>query len=576
VGSSPGADTEFDKFERFLEEWSRRDFLRGIGGAAAFSALLVGGAEFLAACGGSSQTTTQNVVKGGHLTEGWPQDIATANPIFINDVYSNILASRFYEGLLVTDGAGNLTPAVATEVPKVESDQLTYRFNLRRDVKWSDGRPLTADDVVFTWQLLYDPKYKAVTSRFRAQAEQYMASVTAVDQYTVVFKTVTPWAAFLYAWANSPFILPKHVWEGLQPAEINSTTMNQVPTVVSGVMAPVKWDKGAQYQLKRNDTYYRGRSNLDAFVYRVIPDAVQAANLLKTSEIDVAMVDPSAWDSLATAQNVQRVPFIRPSFDYYSHNLDPAKTPKAAIFGEPQVRKALYMALDRKKIASKIYFNLAAPADSVYSNAQWVHVAPKTQYPFDPKKAAQMLDDAGWRKGADGVRAKNGVRMEWELLTNAGNVARQTLVSYMADQWKSLGIEVTTRLLPLPQLVTTLNTTRQFDMGLIGISESLDPDTTQIYSSKSIGNGALNSAAYRNPKIDDLLDQGVRVVDREKRRQIYQQIQDILAEDLAFSPIVYSKAAWGISKRVKNFNTAPWNIYGARPWFKDVFVTDGK
>src|SRR5437879_13754189 len=99
---------------------------------------------------------------------------------------------------------------------------------------------------------MYDPKYKAVTSRYRAQMEQYIASVTAPDMYTVVIKTLTPWASLLPMFANQPFILPKHVWERFQPAEINSTELNQVPQVVSGAFVPVKWDRGSQYQRKRN------------------------------------------------------------------------------------------------------------------------------------------------------------------------------------------------------------------------------------------------------------------------------------------------------------------------------------
>jgi peptide/nickel transport system substrate-binding protein len=564
-------------FERFLEEWSRRDFLRGMGGALAFSAFLAGGAEFLAACaGGNNPTTTQNVVKGGHITEGYISDVSNVNPIFVNDVASQIVGWRAYEALVDQDGAGNLMPAIATEVPKVDADQLTYRFKLRSDVKWSDGQPLTADDVVFTWQLMYDPKFKAVISRFRAQAEQYVASVTAPDPHTVVFKTTTPWSAFMNNLANIPLILPKHVWEKLQPAEINSTEMNQVPTVVSGAFIPQRWDKGAQYQMKRNDLYYKGKANLDSYVFKVVPDAVQIANQLKTGEIDVGIPDASVWDSLATAQGLDRVSYVRPSFDYYIQNLDMAKTPKAAIFSDPAVRKALLTALDRKKIAEKVYFGQAQPADSAVSSAQWVHTTTKTQYAFDVKKAGQLLEDAGWKMGSDGVRAKNGVRMEWELRTNVGNKVRETLITVLADQWKAIGANVTTKPVQFPQLVTQLSQTRDFEMMVLGISESLDPDSTLLWHSKSIGNGAQNGAGYKSAKVDDLLAQGLKVFDRSQRKPIYAQIQETLMEDLPAPLLAYPKGLWGVSKRVKNFNVAPWNTYGPRPWFKDVYVTDGK
>jgi peptide/nickel transport system substrate-binding protein len=564
------------QFDRFLAEWSRRDFLRGMGGALAFSAFLAGGVEFLEACGGNStQTNTQNVVKGGHLVEGVISDIGNVNPIFSNDTASATIGGLSYAGLITTDVHGNLIPRLATAVPSVESDQVTYKATLKDNLKWSDGQPITADDVVYTFQLMFDPQYKAVTSRYRAQLEAHLDSVTAPDQKTIIFKTKGPYAPFLYSFIGIG-ILPKHVWSTLQPGAINSSPMNQVPTVVSGFMIPVKWDKGTQYQMKRNDLYYGGPTHLDSYFFKVVADGVQVANQLKTGEIDVGQPDLSQWDSLANVQNIDRISYVAPSFDYYIHNLDAAKTPKAAIFDDVQVRKALLTALDRKAVAQKVYFGLAAPADSSVSAAQWVHTTPKTQYPFDLAKANQMLDAAGWVKGSDGIRAKNGVRMEWELRTNSGNKVRETLITVLADQWKQIGANVTTNPVQFPQLVTQLSQTRQFEMILLGIAEGLDPDVTQLWSSKSIGGGALNGMGYKNPKVDDLLDQAVVTLDKNKRKGLYQQIQEILMEDLPASLITYPKGLWGVSKRVKNWNVGAWNSYSPRPWFNTVFVTDGK
>ena len=577
MSSNARSDHESEHFDSFLQEWSRRDFLRGMGGAVAFSAFMAGGMELLAACGGGgTTTTTQNVVKGGHLVEGSISDIANVNPIFSNDTASNTVRDMIYDRMLTVEAlSGNLLPNIATEVPKVDSDQVTYKFKLRNDVKWSDGLEFTSDDVVYTFQLMFDPKYKDVKSRYRAQLEQYLASATAPDKFTVVFKTTSPYAPFLISFGTIP-ILPKHVYEKLQPAEMNSTELNQVPTVGTGPFLPVKWDKGAQYQMKRNDTYYRGKANLDSYIYKVVPDAVQIANQLRTGEIDAGNPDKSQWDSLATADNINRVVYAGPSFDYYIQNLDSTKTPKAAIFSDLEVRKALLTALDRKKIAEKVYFGQADPADSSVSKAQWVHTTPKTQYPFDAAKAEKMLDAAGWVKGADGIRAKSGVRMEWELRTNVGNKVRETLITVLADQWKQIGANVATKPVQFPQLVTQLSQSREFEMILLGISEGLDPDTTQLWHTKSIGGGALNGAAYKNPKVDDLLDQAVKTLDREKRKGLYQQIQQILMEDLPSPLVTFPRTNWGVSKRVKNWNVGPWNSSSPRPWMKDVFVTDGK
>jgi peptide/nickel transport system substrate-binding protein len=583
VGLTNKPDKGFDDFERFLDAWSRRDFLRGMGGTLAFTAFLAGGMELLEACGGGSsggtQTSTQNAKRGGHIVEGTPTDISNLNPIYVNDVYSQSISGRLYEPLLDIDNQANLIPNLASEAPKISSDGQTYTFKLRKGVNWSDGQPLTADDVVFHYQLLYDPKWKAARARYRAQAEQYIESVTASDPQTVVIKTkgvYAPFQAIFCTSSGTGGILPKHVWEKLTPQEMVSTELNNLPTVVSGAMVPVKWDKGSQYVLKRNDSWFRGKTYIDQHVFKVTPSFVDNANLLKTGEIDVGIVDPSVWDDLGNAQNVNRVGFVRPSYDYYLHNLDPSKTAKAAIFSDPAVRQALYTALDKKKIAEKVYFNQAQPADSVMSSAQWAHTTPKTQYPYDLAKANRMLDEAGWKKGPDGVRAKGNVRMEWELRTNAGNTVRQTLITVLAEQWKQVGANVATKPVQFPQLVTQLSQTRDFDMILLGISENADPDQTQNYKSTSIGTGALNGSGYKNPEVDTLLDQGVQTVDRTKRKEVYAKIQDILMKDLPTPLLTFPKGIWGLSKRVQNFNVGPWNQYGPRPWYKDVYVSDGK
>lgn len=583
MGRRDVSENDVANFERFLDAWSRRDFLRGMGGSLAFTTFLAGGMELLAACGGGNsgtQTNTQNAKRGGHIVEGNPTDIANLNPLYVNDVYSQTIAYRLYDALLSIDNQANLVPNLATDVPKVSSDGLSYTFKLHKGVQWSDGQPLTADDVAFTYQLMYAPEWKGAKARYRPQAEQYIQSVTAADPQTVVIKTTKVFAPFLITFctgtSSTGGILPKHVWQKLKPEEMASSEMNNLPTVVSGAMVPVKWDKGSQYVIKRNDNWFRGKTYIDQHVFKVTPSFVANANLLKTGEIDIGIVDNSVWDDLGNSQSVNRVGFTRPSYDYYLHNLDASRTPKAAIFGDSQVRKALYTALDKKKIADKVYFGQATPADSVMSSAQWAHTTPKTQYPYDLAKANKMLDDAGWKKGPDGIRTKGGVKMEWELRTNAGNAVRETLITVLADQWKQIGANVATKPVQFPQLVTQLSQTRDFEMILLGISENADPDLTQNYKSTSIGNGALNGSGYKNPEIDSLLDEGVQTVDRNKRKDVYAKIQDILMQDLPTPLVTYPKGLWGISKRVQNFGVGPWNQYGARPWYKDVYVSDGK
>src|SRR5947209_18186569 len=177
------ADSGFQRFERFLDEWSRRDFLKRTGGAAAYLTFIAGGAEFLEACAGGGGTQSATPKKGGHVVEGNFTDIRTLNSMLSSDTASNQVIGLMFDGLLNYSKNGDLVPALAKSFT-TSSDGLTYKFTLRDNLKFSDGQPLTADDVVFTYQLAYDPKYKDVASPRRGDLQKYIASVTAPDRQT--------------------------------------------------------------------------------------------------------------------------------------------------------------------------------------------------------------------------------------------------------------------------------------------------------------------------------------------------------------------------------------------------------
>ena len=585
VARDEGRDPGFDQFERFLDAWSRRDFIRRMGGAAALTAFMAGGLELLEACGTTGTGPTQNVKKGGHVVEGATSDPTTFNRIFSTDTVSNIPIGMMFSNLLsakALDGAQ--IPAIAKEVPRVASDQLTYRFDLRQDVTWSDGRPLTSEDVVFTYSLMagsvYD--YKAINSRYAPDLEEYLDSVTAPDKYTVVMKTKVPYAPFLTNYIFPP--LPKHVLEPVvrkAPGDLRKADFNFAPTVVSGAFTFDRWDKSQQVVLKANPKHFLGRPNLDSYVIKTVSDGVAIANQLKTGEIDVGGIEPSLWDDMATANKLNRISFVGPSYDYFGYNMDPAndKRPVSGkIFGDPStgkmVRQALLYAVDRQSVADRVYFKQAEVATSVEPKTSWALSSNVMKYPFDAKKAADLLDQAGWKPGPDGIRTKGGVRFSFEVITNVGNKARETTIQVLAESWRKIGVEAQPKPIQFTEYVKT-STTRDFDMVMGGIVSGVDPDLSQIYHSRIIGKG-LNRMGYRNSQLDDLLDKAVQVLDQGKRKQIYVQVQQILMEEVPASMLVWPKALVGVSKRVQNFGVGPFNRNQNRPWLRDVWVTDGR
>lgn len=554
---------------------TRRDFLcmsaagtLGLGAGGSMTALLQ-------ACGASA-TPSRSPVRGGHLVEGTIGDPLGFNPVLLVDPVSTLPSNLMFDGLLDWTADGSLAPAIARSLPEISTDHLTYTFRLREGVRWSDGRPLTAEDVVFTYRLVYDPFYREVRSPLRGNVEEYLESVTAPDQQTVVFRTKRIYAPFL-ATVGRLGIVPKHVLGQLAPAEITTAPFNTGPLVVNGAFRFARWDKGQQVTFTRNDSCYRGKSLLDAYVYKVVGSSTGLVDQLKTGEIDVATVDPSAVADLEKTKNVSVVAFDVPNVEVIAFQLDPAKH-GGAIFSDKAVRQALLYGLDRQAIVKAIYFNQAKVADAVEPPVSWAHSdSVRPIYRHDKKKAASMLDAAGWRIGSSGIREKNGRRLSFEMVTTAELAYRRALVQTMEAQWKEIGVEATPRPIAGSQLVAEFAQLRSFEMWVGGFQfNNPDPDQSGLWHSRNTAPGGLNAMGYRNSQLDALLDAAVATLDQKARKEKYDRIQNVLADDVPAVVVFYNRGIWGVNNRVQGMKLGPYNRFGPRPWMKDVFVADGK
>jgi len=569
-------DKGFEQFERFLEDWSRRDFLRRMGGAAAWTAFSGGVLEFLDACAGGNTTTSVTAKKGGHIVEGAFSDVRTFNSMLSSDTASNQVIGLMFDGLLNSKKNGDLVGALAQDLPKTSTDGLTYTFKLRPNLKWSDGQPLTADDVIFTYQLAYDPKYADVASPRRGDLSKYIASATAPDPQTVVITTTQVFAPFLVSHGQYG-ILPKHVLGSLSAKDINTAPFNTAPTVSNGAFKFVSWQSGQQVTLARNDNYWAGPALLDQYIYKVLPDSTTVANQLKTGEIDIGPVDPAQYDSVKASGNVAITEFPVAIFDFYAYNLDPTKL-GGKLFAQKEVRQALVYALDRQSWVNAIYFGHASVATSVEPPTSWAFKAkPQVVYNFDKAKANSLLDAAGWAKGSDGIRAnKDGLKLQFEMHTNAGNKQRESLLTVMQQSWKDIGVDATPKLIQFPQLVTEIVSTRAFDMFLVGFSWTQDPDEAPLFHSRNAAPGGFNGADFKNADVDAALDGALVTLDKNKRKQLYYQFQDIMSDQVPAPILMFNVGLWGTSKRVMAADFGTYNQFQQRPWMKDVWVSDGK
>jgi peptide/nickel transport system substrate-binding protein len=580
---APG-DEGFARFEEFLNNWSRRDFVKRMGMGAAYAAFLAGGSEFLEACAnaGSGGGTPQNVKKGGHVVEGNISDIKTLNPVLISDTASQQVSAMIYDALLGSHANGDLFPVLAKELPKVSSDGLTYTVTLRDGPKHSDGSPVTADDVKFTYDLMFDPAYKAVNSPRRGDLETYVQSITVKDAKTVVFQMKKVFAPFEPTHMQYG-ILSKAAWGGLSAQQVNTTDMNTAPTVTNGPFKFVKWDKGQQVSLTANKSYWNGAPNIDNYVYKVVADSVTAGAQLKTGELDIfGATDASQVADLQADNDLKIVTFPVAIFTFYAYNQNPS-APASKLFTDKAVRQALLYALNRQQMADAIYFKQAVVATSSVPPVSWAYNKDtKPQYGFDTAKAESMLDAAGWKKGADGIRANaSGAKLSFTIMTNAGNKVRENLVVAMQDMWKKIGVDCTPKLITFPALVAQITNDRSFDTFLVGFSWGQDPDQSQLWASRNAAPGGFNGFGYKSTQMDSVLDQAVATLDQSKRKQLYFQMQDQLNDDVPAPILVFNKGIWVFSKRVQGYDDSQIGIgtytqFTSRPWVNKMWVQDGK
>jgi peptide/nickel transport system substrate-binding protein len=558
-----------------LEGMSRREFLEAMGWrAAAFAAAPI----ILEACAsGQPASTSATPKKGGHVITATSIDPAGLNPLIVTSTGDRSIGGLIFDALINFDDQSNVIPMLAAEAPKVSSDGLSYTFKLRPGLQWSDGQAFTSDDVVWTYSLIYDPKYVGFNYPRRALAVSYIDGVMAPDAQTIVLKSKSSYAPLLLSFGAVP-ILPKHLLGGMSATALNTASFNSAPTVASGPFKFSRWDKGSQLILIRNDGYYRGTPFLDSLVWRVVSSTALASSV-NTGDTDIALIGVT---DIGQAQSGGNTVIRTAGTDTYyvvAFNLDPTKK-GSQLFGDQAVRQALMVGTDRKAIGDAIYGGKETLEDSPIPRDSWAYTKPKTQYTFNKAKAEQMLDTAGWKKNAQGIREKNGVQMSFDLWVTNNLAERVTMVEALTNQWKSIGVDARTKSVVFAEWLNQVQNARSFD-ALLFITPAFggaDPDQVLsfLYASASTAKGGFNSMSYKNTTVDQLLDQAVKTVDRSKRKSIYAQFSDIIMDELPVLPLFSYGYPVAVNKRVRGFLLGPSTVYFNWYFMKDMWVTDGK
>ncbi len=366
------------------------------------------------------------------------QDVPSLNPHLATALSLGFL-SELTMAFLVRYGARNEPiPELAIEVPSkenhlVSADGLTITWRLRHGVRWSDGAPFTADDVVFSTNAVNNLKNDEVGR----DGWDLITKIDEPDKYTVVYHLKRPYAAFLPTYFGTagaePCILPKHILGALP--DINHAAYNSKPVGI-GPFRYVTWVRGDHIELEANPYYWRGMPKLRKIIYKFIPDRNTLLTQMRTGEVDMwPIVGIGFYDRVKALPNATTIAHPGYLYEHLDFNMT------RPIFADRAVREALRYALDRPTLRQKIWHGLGVLQEGMIPPISPLYTA-LPRIPFDLAKAIALLDADGWRRGTDGVRVKNGRRLVFDFAANSGQPDGDQAIELIRSTWQQIGAQI--------------------------------------------------------------------------------------------------------------------------------------
>lgn len=495
------------------------------------------------------------------------QEPVQFNPLlYVNAGTENVPEACLFDALWDVNDKGDFIPNLAAQVPSrqnggISADGLTWTINLKRGVKWSDGQPFTAKDVEFTYQTIMNP---AVAVRSRSGFDLIKA-FRVKDDHTVEMELSRAFVPFLWAWQNM-HIVPQHILgreQNIQTAAFNSQPIGTGPYLLRSRTA------GSHMIYERNPNYHRGPAKVRQFIHKFVPDQMAAYGQARTGEVDylaLSGVPSDRWTEARAFPDRDFLVYATPNVQFIYYNCGKPQ------FSDPRVRKALTMATQMQKSIDDIYFGTWPRTLSYLQPTHWAYNRDLRDYTNDAAGAERLLDEAGWRKGPDGIRAKDGVQLKFTMSTTAGNVGRQGCQALFQQNWKAIGVEMEIRNMPASVVWGEYTTQSRFDTLLVSWDPTvgLDPDYTARCHSKMIPvkhRQGSNYVQYENAEVDRLLELGVTQTEQADRITTYKQIQAILHEEVPFA--AQGGSVQGHLKRKQLQGPTPnqyvtditWNVY---------------
>jgi len=533
-------------------------------GAVLALAGLVAGCRDENPLAGEPRTGADTPAYGDTLIEASIGNVSSLIPNITSDVASREVGDLMYNGLVTLGRDLEIVPELARSWT-FSKDCLTLDFQLHDNVRWHDGQPFTAADVVFSWEAMMHPK---TPSSYKADFDA-VERVEATGPHAVRVTYKRPYARALLSWAMT--MLPKHLLEPyVRAGKIREAPQNWSAPVGTGPYRFQQMKSGEKIVVVANPDYFKGRPHISRIVYRIIPSQATIFLELKAKSVDVASLTALQYQRQteypAFEKAYKKYRYASSGYTYFGFNL---KDPR---FADRRVRLAFAHAINKQELLDGVVMGLGRQATGPFRPGHWADNPAVKGIPYDPKRAAALLAEAGWTtRNAAGLLVKNGQPFTFELLTNQGNDERKKVAEIIQASLREIGVGVDIRILEWAALLKEHIKKRPvgFDALILGWSTAADPDQFVVWHSTQMGANELNHIGYASPEADALLEVGRTTCHQPDRVKYYHRLHQVLADDQPVVFLYWRDALPAIASRIHGIEPGP---AGLRWNFTDWFV----
>ncbi len=498
--------------------------------------LLLGGTTSLQAVGLSSTYQTKQPIDGGSYHEGLLGAFSTANPLYATGAVDSAVSRLLFAGLFKYDNNNKIEGDLAKDY-SVDATGKVYTVRLRKGLVWHDGKPLTADDVVFTYRTMQKPDARSVF-----QGSMRGVSIDKVDSHTITFSLSSALSSFPGSLTGG--ILPEHILGTITPSELRASSFNTVEPIGAGAF---KWQHlqlsdnssgegtAATISLEHFENYHEGAPKINRFNIHTYETVDDLLNALESREVNAIAGLKSAPRELLDKKDIN----IQ-SFQSTAAMMTFFNTQASNVVNDVAVRRGLMYATGRRAIIQRLNQSLKIVRAPVL-NDQFAYDKAYAQPLQDIAKANETLTQAGWVAGKDGIRVKDGKRLSINLYAE-DTPDNQIVTDEMKNQWREVGAEAIITLQPSMYFQITLQT-RGYDAVLHGVSIGTDPDVYAYWHSSQAADGGMNLSNYKSTTADTALEAGRTRQDETQRALKYKPFLKAWYDDVPaigmFRPRIY-------------------------------------